>query len=93
MLVHKSVGAVDCFEGLAEVAGEGVGVLKGIQQVTHPRGRDRQRPAASTPPGRPRRLQAQVKLTLTGGQALPGRSLQQLKLHVVMGRADVLDIP
>jgi hypothetical protein len=59
------------------------GALKGIQQVTHPRGRDRQRPAASTPPSWPGDLQAQIGLALPGGQALPGRGLQQFKLHVV----------
>jgi len=37
-------------------------------------------------------IQAQVKLTLPGTQPLPGRRLQQLQLHVIVSRADVLDI-
>jgi hypothetical protein len=61
--------------------------------MAHPRGGDRQRTAASAPPGRLGDLQAQVKLALSAGQALPGRGLQQLQLHLVMGRAEVLYIP
>jgi hypothetical protein len=49
---------------------------------------DRPRPAAL-----PASLQAQVKLTLPGGQLLPGSRLQQLQLRIVMGLAEVLDIP
>jgi hypothetical protein len=40
-----------------------------------------------------RRTQAQIQLTPPGRQALPGRRLQQLQLHIIVGRADVLDIP
>ena len=46
--------------------------------MTHPRGRDRQRPAARTPPAGPGALQAQVELALPGGQPLPRRGFQQL---------------
>ena len=65
-----------------------VGMLQRIEQAVHPGGGDRQRPARAL-----RRLQAQVKLTLPGRQPLPRRSLQQFQLHVIVSRADVLDIP
>jgi len=61
-------------------------VLEGIEQAAHPRRGDRQRPAGRSG------IQAQVKLTLPGSQPLPGRRLQQLQLHVIVSRADVLDI-
>src|SRR5215472_17549833 len=60
---------------------------QGIEQAAHPRRGDRQRPARRS------RIQAQVQLALPGGQPLPRDSLQQLQLHVVMCRADVLDLP
>src|SRR5215472_4254043 len=49
----------------------------------HPRGGDRQQPAASTPPGGLRGLKAQIKLTR------PAIS----QLRVVISRADALDVP
>jgi hypothetical protein len=58
--------------------------------VTHPRRRDRQRITECRPAGT---AQAQLKLALAGGQALPRDRLQHLQLGVVMRRADVLDIP
>jgi hypothetical protein len=66
-----------------------VGVLQGIRQVPHPRGRDRQRPAASPGCG----VQAQVKLALPGRHPLHRRSLQRLQLGFIVRRADVLDLP
>ena len=38
-------------------------------------------------------VQAQVKLTLTGRQPLPGRGLQQLHLSAAMRRPQMLDLP
>jgi hypothetical protein len=64
-----------------------IGARQGIKQAAHPRGGDRQRPALR------RCIQAQVKLTLPGRQPLPRGRLQQLQPGIVMGRADVLDIP
>ena len=58
-----------------------------IEQAAHPRRGDRQRPARRCG------VQGQVKLTLPGRQPLPRRSLQQLQLRIIVGRADVLDIP
>lgn len=58
-----------------------------IEQAAHPRGGDRQRPSYRAS------IQAQVKLTLPGRRPLPGRRLQQLQLDVIVGRAEVLDIP
>jgi hypothetical protein len=63
------------------------GMLQRVEQATHPRRRDRQRPARRTG------IQAQVQLALPGSQPLPGGRLQQLHLSVVMRRAEVLDIP
>ncbi len=62
-----------------------VRVLQSIQQVPHPRGRDRQRPAA-------RGLKSQVKLQLARGQPLPGSGLQRVQLGLVVRRAEVLDL-
>jgi hypothetical protein len=46
-----------------------------VPQVTHPRGRDRQRPAPAASISRP---QTQIELVLPGRQPLPCRGLQQL---------------
>jgi hypothetical protein len=69
------------------------GMLQRVQQAVHPRRGNRQRPAASTLPGRPGRLKAQVKHALPHGQPLPRRGLQQLHPCVIVSRTDVLDIP
>ena len=54
-------------------------MLQGLEQAAHPRRGDRQRPARRS------RVQAQVKLALTGCQPLPRDGLQQLQLHIIMG--------
>jgi len=53
----------------------------------------RQGTATGTLPGRSNRLKAQVEHAPSRGQPLPRRLLQQLHLHVIVSRADVLDIP
>jgi hypothetical protein len=60
--------------------------LHGIHQVAHPRGGDRQRPAA-------RGLQAQVELLLPGRDPLLRRRLQRLQLRLIVRRPQVLDLP
>jgi hypothetical protein len=65
-----------------------VGTHQGIKQHAHPRGRDRQRPAAAR--AEPR---AQVQHALTGRQPLPRHRLQQLQLGVIMRGPDVVDPP
>ena len=62
-----------------------VHVLQRVQQVPHPRGRDRQRAAA-------RGLKTQAKLQLASGQPLPGSGLQRLQPGLVVRRAQVLDL-
>jgi hypothetical protein len=62
-------------------------MLQRVQQAAHPRRGDRQRPAR-----RPR-IQAQVQHALTGREPLPRRRLQQLQPGIIVGRADVLDVP
>jgi hypothetical protein len=52
---------------------------QGIKQHAHPRGRDRQRPAAATAETR-----AQIQHALPGGQSLPRDRLQQLQLGIIM---------
>jgi hypothetical protein len=54
-----------------------VSVLQCVQQVPHPRGRDRQRAAA-------RRLKPETELQLACGQPLPGSGLQRLQLSLVV---------
>ena len=56
-----------------------VSVLQGVQQVPHPRGSDRQRPAA-------RGLQAQAELQLPGRDPLLRRGLQRLQLRLIVRR-------
>ena len=51
------------------------------------RGGDRRRPASRTG------IQAHVKLPLPRSQPLPRSGLQQFQLHIIVGRADVLDLP
>jgi hypothetical protein len=68
-------------------------MLKGIEQEVHPRRGNRQRSAASPLPGRVGLLQSQVQRALPGRQLLPRDCLQQLRLYIVMSRADVLDVP
>lgn len=70
-----------------------IATRQGIPQVPHARGSDRQRPAASTPPGRLSRIQAQIKLALPGRQALTRRGFQHLQPGFVVSRSDVPDIP
>ena len=60
---------------------------QGIQQVTHLRGRDRQRPAFATAETR-----AKAKDALPGGQALPRDGLQEFQFAIVMRRPHVLDV-
>ena len=64
-----------------------VSPLDRVDQVTHTRGGDRQRPA------RGRAVQPEVKLRLPGRHPLTGRRLQRLELGLVVRRADVLDVP
>jgi hypothetical protein len=63
-------------------------MLQRPQQADHPRRGDRQRPAAL-----PAGLHAKIKHALPGCQALPRRRLQQLRLHLIVSRAQMLDIP
>lgn len=65
-----------------------VGVLQRVEQAAHPRRRDRQRPGPGS-----LRPQAQVKLALPGRDPLPPGGLQCLQLRLVVGRAEVLDVP
>jgi hypothetical protein len=60
--------------------------LQGLHQVAHPRGGNRQRPAA-------RGLQAQVKLLQPGRDPLLRRGLQRLQLRLIVSRPQVLDLP
>jgi hypothetical protein len=62
------------------------GMLQRIEQTTHPRRRDRQRPARRTG------IQTQIQHALPRSKPLPPGRLQQLHLCIVMSRADVLDI-
>jgi hypothetical protein len=66
-----------------------IAAAQGIQQVLHPRGRDRQRPARAPPA----EAGPEVQLALPGRQALPRDGLEDLQFGVVVGRADVLDVP
>jgi len=56
-----------------------VGPLEGIDQVAHPGGRDRQRPAA-------RELQAELELRLPDRDLLPRRRLQRLQPRLIVRR-------
>jgi hypothetical protein len=72
----------------APVKGQRVaGMLHCIEQAVHPRRGNRQAPTGRGG------IQAQVKLTLPGRQSLPLDGLQQFQPRVIMGRADVLDMP
>ena len=64
-----------------------VAAFKGVEQVPHPRGRDRQRP------GRRRVFQAEIEFQLAVRDPLAGSGLQRLKLRLVVRRPDVLDVP
>jgi hypothetical protein len=64
------------------------GTGQGIEQASHPRGGDRQRPASATAKAR-----AQIQHALPGGQPLPCDSFEQLQLGVIMRGPDVLDLP
>ena len=63
-----------------------VAMIEGIQQVAHPGGGDRQRPAA-------RRLQAQVEFQLSGRDPLLCRGLQRLQPRLIVRRPEMFDLP
>jgi hypothetical protein len=67
--------------GISGEAGHVIGAARGVQQVSHPRGRDRQRPAR-TLAAEPR---AEVQLALPGRQALLRDGLEDLQPGVVTG--------